>query len=68
MHVGEGGGEKGACVGGKGGRVHVCVCCGGRGGKGEKGGEKEGGKFKVHICRCGILTIKITVLLPSHFW
>ena len=46
MHVGEGGGEKGACVWGKG-----CMCVGGRGegcmcvwgGKGAKGGKKEGG-------------------------
>ena len=71
-----GGGRRGEgcmCVGGRG---KGCMCVGGRGegcmcvwgGKGEKGGEKEGGKFKVHICRCGILTMKITVLLPSHFW
>lgn len=75
MHVGEGGGEKGTCVWGEGGEGCVCVCGGVRGGKSGRGGRAKvggraevGGKFKVQICRCGILTMKITVLLPPHFW
>ena len=75
MHVGEGGGEKGTCVWEEGGEGCMCVCGGVRGevwkgGKGESGGKGRSGegKFKVQIRRCGILTMKITVLLPPHFW
>ena len=81
MCVGGRGGRVHVCMWGvrggsvEGGEGCMCVCGGVRGevwkgGKGESGGKGRSGegKFKVQIRRCGILTMKITVLLPPHFW